>query len=441
MSEASGSVAGRVEERAVKYAAMNVRADVNEDRPKRFKDDNGFLHVFLRFMRTGILEYMPETYEPDVPEGAVGENGRIPVLVTEQELSDPDSLASLQGMYCLQEHEMITPEGEKRIIGAVAGEPQYVTDGGTGYVQCEAVITDAETIQGLEDGSLVEVSAAYHHDIQWGFGSYNGEPFAGEQRNIRYNHFVLLHRGEGRAGPSVMVVNSKEKDVDRYLVWSRKQKRAFVAQNQEEAEKLAEELAGPEPAAEPAPEPAAEPAAADTAVPEAGAEQASPGEIKNLTKVLEELKQVKARASELEGQLQAAQEKIAELLGGDEQPTVEDAVENEAEAIAEEREEAADVMEQNGLDKKEALNSMRAQKLRGTAAKAFALNSVRAHQGKEPLTEEQAADAGFVNGMFGQVKEYSCRKTKVIGGLSAMNAADVASSRKEHLRALGFDVQ
>lgn len=193
-----------------KAKAMNaVFTDALASR-RRWYDDNGFLHISLRFMRTGTLQYQntPETFPNGVPPHAVDHRGVVTVMVEPSDLGESESLASLAGLPCLRTHDWASPDKDLDQTGSVAGVPEF--DGE--YVIGEAVITDAETIRRIESGVLVEVSAAYVHEIDWTPGEHQGEPYAGKQRRIRYNHFVLLEEGEGRAGSAVRVTNSKEKE-------------------------------------------------------------------------------------------------------------------------------------------------------------------------------------------------------------------------------------
>jgi hypothetical protein len=424
-----------------KYKAMNAVSSGSENRPRRFRDDNGFLHIFLRFMRTGILEYGQDTFPDGIPSGAAGVNGRVAVMVEPDDLKDPESLASLAGMPGLRKHEWATPEQDLDQIGAVAGEPCYVEENGVGYVECEAVITDAETIGRLDDGELVEVSSGYRHDVDWAPGEFEGKSYAGKQKGLRYNHFVLLPEGEGRAGRDVRALNAKENEVadekekGGVRVWCRKLKRAIFALNAEDAEAIAELDEKPEEKTE---------STDGNPPPKAGeggdkppAEGEGGGEIKNLSKLLDELTKVKARAAELEGQLQVAQERINELLSSDK-------VEQEAEALSSEREEAAGVIAENcGIDKAKAMNAIKEAKLRGHALRVHAMNSIREHQGKQKIEDEKTKDEAFILGMWNGVKEGVGQKKVVVGGIytnaQAMNAAQ--DYRKQALAALGFDVK
>ncbi|MDR1534629.1 MAG: DUF2213 domain-containing protein [Planctomycetota bacterium] len=420
------------------FRAMNaVFTESLRDR-KRFRDENGFLHITLRFLRTGILRYLPtpETFPDGVPPGAPGPDGQVAVLVEAADLRDPESLASLAGMPCLREHDWAAPDKRLDAVGSVAGSPEF--DGE--FVAGEAVITDAETISRLEAGELAEVSAAYVHRVDWEPGEFEGTPYAGKQREIRYNHFVLLPEGKGRCGPEVRVTNAKDNDMDKdkdktegkdglFAVFSRKLKRLVYAQNADEAKEIAKADAEEEKPPEKEKSTDGNPEGKDGN--KGGSE---PEGIKNLDKLLAELEKVKARAAELEGQLAAAQEKINELLSTDK-------VEEEAEEINNEREEAATAMNGAGIPREKALAAFKEKKLRGHGLRVFAMNSIREAAGKAKLTEAQAKSEDFIRGMWGVVRETADQKKTVTGGLGdyakAMNAYQ--DYRTRALNTLGFN--
>ena len=399
---------------------------------KRWKDANGFLHIALRFLRTGLLDYAPspETFPDGVPAGAVGPAGLVTVLVEPEELRDADSLASLAGMPCLREHDWAGPEKKLDVVGGVAGTPEF--DGE--YVTGEAVVTDADVIRRLEAGELAEVSAAYVHEVEWTPGTSEGKSFAGKQRNIRYNHFVLLPEGEGRAGRQVRVTNQKEKEVDEskkegggYLaVFSRKLGRLVFARNADDAEAVAKADAAEE-------KPPVKPA--EKAANEDGHEEK---EVQAADRMLAEIAKLKAVNAELTARIETLEKELSAAKDADK-------VEAEAEALNSEREEACEVMAANGIDRARALNSIREGKLRGHELRVFAMNSVRKAAGRVAIPEDQAKDAAAVAGMWSVVKDFADRAAEtrkiVVGGAApgrvrAMNA--FADARKAQLNALGF---
>jgi hypothetical protein len=77
------------------------------------------------------------------------------------------------------------------------------------YLVNDLVITNAGAIQGVESKDQCELSCAYRYDIVMTPGEYEGTKYDGYMENISFNHVALVE--EGRAGPDVMVRDSKGK--------------------------------------------------------------------------------------------------------------------------------------------------------------------------------------------------------------------------------------
>lgn len=410
-----------------KQAPANAMSAVFTDRfgrRERWTDDNGFLHIALRFMRTGLLKYAPtpETFPDGVPPGAVGPDGMVAVLVEAVDLAEPDSLASLAGLDCLREHEWASPDRPRDSVGSVAGVPAF--DGE--YVVGDAVIKDADAIRllNLPDGDperLVEASAAYSHIVLWEPEPYAGKAYAGKQKRIRYNHFTLLPEGEGRAGSEVRVLNAKEKSAmsepnkpGPIGIWSRKLKHFVFARNEDDARKIAEE----------------------DAKDAAPAENEENGENAGLPDV-EDIALMKAKLAAMAREivrLTAQRDELLAAANGDALAAV-------ADEIVAEREEAAEVMAANGMDKANALNLFKEKKLRGSALKVFAMNALREKAGRALIPAEQAASGEAVNGMWAVVRDFAGRRTAVVGAVPpprAMNMTDPEIRRRKALAAIGY---
>lgn len=166
-------------------------------------DPNGFLRIKARVARVGVQYYKPEE---------VGDRLSIPrdmyaLYRSEAELFDPESMASLEGLPVTADlHIWQVPEaeaGKKRRIGSVSGVPMRDGD----YLMANLLIDDADAIERIRGRKLVEISAAYGHDLEDRAGTYSGEDFDGVVRTIRYNHLTLLPEGQGRAGPEVRVMD------------------------------------------------------------------------------------------------------------------------------------------------------------------------------------------------------------------------------------------
>lgn len=407
-------------EKQAKAKAMN--AFFTSDVPQgREYDANGNLRITLRFMRTGLLKYAPtpDTFPDGVPPDAIGPDGQITVLVEPDELGDPESLRSLQGLDGLRRHEWATPDQPRDDTGSVAGEPRF--DGE--YVVGGAVIKDRPTITLLElpDGDpnkLVEVSAAYTHVIDWTPGEYQGQRYAGKQRQIRYNHYTLLPRGEGRAGPEVGVMNSKEKQLSEpkedggILVWLKSLKGKTVRVfNADDAERVAELDAKAENE-----DGEGAPPAADLPTPE------------EIASMRDTIAALTAQKDELESQIA---ELRSALDGGAPEEAVDEAIE--------EREEFVEVMNSIGIDKAQAMNAIKENKLRGAGLRAFAMNSWRKAKGMAELTPEQTENAVAVNARWDEFKaglSAAPAKTTVVGALpfaKATNKSDRAAMQNDFL--------
>ncbi len=384
-----------------KGVAINSALFAGEVPASRWIDDNGFLHITLRFMRTGLLKYapIPETFPDGVPPNCIGTDGNVTVLVEPDDLAEPDSLSSLAGLDILRKHEWATPNGTRDAVGSVAGVPQF--DGE--FVTGEAVIKDADTIRRLQlpDGDtekLSVTSASYGHLIQWDGEPYIGKAYAGRQRKLRYNHAVLLPKGEGRCGDTVCVMNAKEGDKGERKMsdtkgvswYSRLYGRVFNATDEREAEEMAK---------------LDEKIVAENEG-EGGDSEHEKSEIRNAEELLAKLSEsnkaleaMKAENEELKAQLSEIKAKIEKEIGADE-------IEAKAEEISGEREEIAEVMNARGvMDKASAMNSLKQSKLHGQAAKVYAMNCIREKQGREKMSDEQAASAIAVNAAWDVLKD------------------------------------
>ena len=394
-----------------KGVAINSALFAGEVPASRWIDDNGFLHITLRFMRTGLLKYapIPETFPDGVPPNCVGTDGNVTVLVEPDDLAEPDSLSSLAGLDILRKHEWATPHGTRDAVGSVAGVPQF--DGE--FVTGEAVIKDADTIRRLQlpdcdTEKLSVTSAGYGHVIEWDGEPYIGKAYAGRQRNIRYNHATLLPKGEGRCGDTVCVMNAKDGDKGERKMsdtkgvswYSRLYGRVFNATDEREAEEMAkldEKIVSENEG-------------------EGGDSEHEKSEIRNAEELLVKLSEsnkaleaMQAENEELKAQLSEIKARIEQEIGADE-------IEAKAEEISGEREEIANVMNSRGvMEKGAAMNALKEKKLHGQAARVFAMNCIREKQGRDPMTEEMASSAIAVNAAWDVLKDSAPAMKSVVG--------------------------
>jgi hypothetical protein len=116
---------------------------------------------------------------------------------------DAAAIASLRGAPVTLRHPpvMVTADNfREHARGHVADDVGRDGD----YLVATLVINDAETVAGIEDGSLKDVSIGYHAELDATPGTApDGTRFDAVQTAIRGNHAALLPPGAGRAGPDV----------------------------------------------------------------------------------------------------------------------------------------------------------------------------------------------------------------------------------------------
>lgn len=206
-------------------------------------DDDGMLRVTARVLKEGVFPYLPE----ESPEGAaVNADGMVNQFIPAAEFT-PEALKSLEGKpVIIRDHvwrDVDNTFEDGLTVGAVAGTPR-VEDG---YVVVDFLVSDTDTVKAIEDGALTEVSAAYDGDCIPEAGIFEGVPYATIQRNLRFNHVLLLPSGAGRCGHEVGIVNTKTKQKETTMKVVRQfgnRRREFTFQNEEdarEAENMAEE--------------------------------------------------------------------------------------------------------------------------------------------------------------------------------------------------------
>lgn len=172
----------------------------------RTKDENGFLHV-------AVSNLTKETVNPYYGREIPGwqERGLDPERIyygwrSGKELEKGASTFS--GLPLLLDHHIEdaeSPQKEYR-VGTVGTDARWEAP----YVRASLVVTDAEAIRAIEDGSMRELSCAYRYDPLWEAGTFEGVEYDFVMTNIRGNHVALVE--EGRAGSDVVVADAKPRE-------------------------------------------------------------------------------------------------------------------------------------------------------------------------------------------------------------------------------------
>ena len=173
----------------------------------RHYDANGNLHVAL----CNISKETVNPYRGDEIPGWE-ELGLDPDRVY-QMYRPGDELAkaakTFNNMTLFFEHpdDAVTPENpvKEQACGSLGTDAQFVSP----YLQNSIVVTDAEAIKGVEDGTCDQISSSYSYEPDMSSGVFNDLRYDGKMVNIAANHVALVP--EGRAGPDVIVSDALPK--------------------------------------------------------------------------------------------------------------------------------------------------------------------------------------------------------------------------------------
>jgi hypothetical protein len=199
-----------------------TRHFTNNSLPVRFGnwriDGDGFLRVTAHVLKEGVYAYSAEETFGDTTFGDILP-GTDPVrqYIPVSEFTG-EALASLEGKPVtvpLKEpgeewHQWRNPENALRdflTVGTIAGRPAVTDDG---CIACDMLIMDPDAIRDIQDKELIEVSAGYHGNFVLEEGNFGGRPYHGTQKDLHFNHVLLLPEGMGRCGYDVRIINSRE---------------------------------------------------------------------------------------------------------------------------------------------------------------------------------------------------------------------------------------
>jgi uncharacterized protein len=169
----------------------------------RQEDLNGFIEIKDNpFSKVGVFPYL----------GAQIDSSLIPdkiynVYRSEDELSDPECIASFKLLPFTNEHAMLgsSDEGlmpaEKKGVHGTTGEDIYFE---FPYLKGNLKVY-SETLANLIEDGKEELSIGYRCKYVPENGTYDGKPYEFVQRELRGNHIALVD--EGRSGHDVRVLD------------------------------------------------------------------------------------------------------------------------------------------------------------------------------------------------------------------------------------------
>ena len=146
--------------------------------------------------RTGTQEYLPEELGLPPVRGDPGQ--LIPVERPEEEVFDPATIASFEGMPVTNDHppEGVTLENIRYLQKGHAHHIRRGTGDEADLLLADLIITDPGLIELILHEGKREISCGYMYELREENGHY-------VQRNIRGNHIAVVD--SGRAGPRVSI--------------------------------------------------------------------------------------------------------------------------------------------------------------------------------------------------------------------------------------------
>jgi 8-oxo-dGTP pyrophosphatase MutT (NUDIX family) len=168
----------------------------------RSYDHDGRLHVKLTHItKANVCPYRGDEI-PDADKLGLDPKRIYMLLRDPQELERAVSTANL--IPVLNEHVPVSPIDPKQsnVVGYTGTDAVWNAP----YIDNSMVISVQDSIRNVENETQQELSSAYYYDADMTPGTFEGAPYDGVMRNIKFNHVALVPRG--RAGPDVMVGDS-----------------------------------------------------------------------------------------------------------------------------------------------------------------------------------------------------------------------------------------
>jgi hypothetical protein len=204
--------AGHPEKQSIAIAESEARKSKDErlDTEKnisggsaRQHDINGWAEIKGNpISKVGVFPYSGAQISADLEPDKI-----YYVYRPEEELNNPDTLASFRLLPWTDEHAMLGREdegmlpAEQKGIHGVIGEDVFFEDG---YLKGNIKVFSDRLADMIEDGKR-ELSIGYRCEYDIESGMFNGVPYDAIQRNIRGNHLALVD--EGRSGSDVAVLD------------------------------------------------------------------------------------------------------------------------------------------------------------------------------------------------------------------------------------------
>lgn len=168
----------------------------------RTKDNNGYMHVDVsNLTKEQVVPYMGNTI-PGYKELGLDPEKIYNIYRPGEEIEK--AAGTFNGLPLMLDHWDMDAENipKDMVVGSLGTDARYEAP----YLKNSLIVTDANAIKAIEDGSYSELSASYACDIDMTGGVFDGQSYDGRMLNIKGNHVALVP--EGRAGHDVKVADS-----------------------------------------------------------------------------------------------------------------------------------------------------------------------------------------------------------------------------------------
>ena len=184
----------------------------------RTKDSNGYMHVAVsNLTKEQVVPYMGDSI-PGYKELGLEPDKVYQIYRPADEIEK--AAETFNGLPLMLDHWDMDAENipKDKVVGSLGTDAKWEKP----YLTNSLIVTDANAIKAIEDGSYSELSASYACDIDMTGGIFEGKSYDGVMRNIKGNHVALVP--EGRAGHDVKVADSAMEGGENKMSWQEKLK-------------------------------------------------------------------------------------------------------------------------------------------------------------------------------------------------------------------------
>lgn len=187
---------------AIAYSNAGKSRDAMDESARMF-DNNGFFEIKKNpISKAGVFPYLGRSIGAPEPDRFYN------VYRPEEELNDPEAIASFKLLPIVDDHDMIGKDAlpaEQKGIHGVSGEDIMFSDN-TLYSNLKFF---SESLKNVIENGKRDISCGFRCIYEFAEGTHNGVKYEVIQRKIRGNHIAIVD--EGRMGKEVAVLDSLEK--------------------------------------------------------------------------------------------------------------------------------------------------------------------------------------------------------------------------------------